>query len=89
MEKTMIAEAIKKMIITRLKLPIEAKSIKDDATLFNDDDGGLGLDSVDSLDLAVGIRNEFNIEVTEDDLSIFKSIQTIVDFIETKQAVST
>ena len=76
MEALEVMGKVKEMIVKRLNLPLDPTSIKDDAVLFGAEDGALGLDSVDSLELAVGLSNEFNVQVTEDDMGIFQSVQT-------------
>ena len=58
-----------------------------DAPLFatNDEEGkGLGLDSVDSLEIVAGIRQNYNVRVTGDDMHIFQSVNTIVEFTREK-----
>ena len=44
----------------------------------------LGLDSFDALELVVALNNEFNVEIKDEDMGIFQSINTIADFIEEK-----
>lgn len=74
---------IKVLIVNRLNLKIDSESIGDDINLFQSKaDGGLGLDSVDALELAVTINNEFGVTVTDEDMGMFKSVNTINDFIE-------
>lgn len=80
---------IKQMIIDRLNLKIDIDSFKDDSPLFGGPEvNGLGLDSVDALELAVGIMNEFEVEVTDDDMHIFEYVTTINNFIEEKSALA-
>jgi acyl carrier protein len=45
---------------------------------------GLELDSIDSLEIVVALSNEFNVEIGDDDMMIFQSINTIADFIREK-----
>ena len=79
---------IKQLIVDRLNLKIDVESINDDSPLFGGPDvNGLGLDSVDALELAVGIMNEFEVEVTDEDMHIFEYVSTIDSFIEEKSAV--
>jgi acyl carrier protein len=79
---------IKKMIINRLNLKIDIDSFKDDSPLFGGPEvNGLGLDSVDALELAVGIMNEFDVEVTDDDMHIFEYVTAIDEFIEQKSTL--
>lgn len=74
---------IKELIVNRLNLKIDPSSIGNDTVLFlSKSDGGLGLDSVDALELAVTINNEFGVVVTDEDMGIFNSVNTIDEFIE-------
>jgi acyl carrier protein len=73
---------IKELIISRLNLKITPAQFGDDAKLFvSKDEGGIGLDSVDTLEIAVGLMNEFDIEISDEDMHIFESINTIDKFI--------
>ena len=77
------------MLIDRLGLEdIDPETIDYNAQLFaTEENEGLGLDSVDALELVVGLKNEFGIVISDEDKgkSIFYSIQTIADYIR-KQA---
>ncbi len=78
-------QKIKQLIIDRLNLKISIDDIQDDSALFLPvEDKGLGLDSVDALELAVGIMNTFDVEVTDDDMHIFEYVNTIDNFIAEK-----
>ena len=56
------------------------EKIADDAPLFGD---GLGLDSVDALELVVGLEQEYGIVIKshEIDKTIFTSVQTLASFV--------
>ena len=56
---------VKELIVRQLKLDLDPASIKDDAPLFGDADGGLGLDSIDALELVLGVEKEFGIKVQD------------------------
>ncbi len=82
-ENVALEQKVKDMIIDRLGLDITTEEIEDDAPIFGmDDDGrGLDLDSVDALELVVGINEVFGIKHQSDDLSVLYSVKTISDFI--------
>ncbi|MHB1391648.1 MAG: phosphopantetheine-binding protein [Clostridia bacterium] len=76
------------MIVSRLGLEdVDPGTVAFDAPLFTsyDLEGiGLGLDSVDALELVVGIRAVFGVSVTDSDMSIFQNVNTISEFIRSK-----
>lgn len=76
-------QTIKSLIVNRLNLAIDPLTIADDTMLFDAvEDGGIGLDSVDALELAVTINTNFDVIISDDDMSIFDSVNSINDFIE-------
>ena len=82
MAKT-LEEKIKLMIIKQLDLKKKINDIKDDEILFG---RGLGLDSIDSLAIMVGLDQEFGIVLEEKELieepeKIFRSVNTLADFV--------
>lgn len=87
-ESAALRDNLKHLIVTRLRLEgLTPDRIDDDALLFG---GGLGLDSVDALELVVGLEQEFGISIKshEIDKSVFTSVRTLADFIEAMQAGS-
>lgn len=72
---------IKELMIDRLNLRTTADQIASTAPIFSTEDGGLGLDSIDALDLAVALFEEFQIEVAQKDMHIFKNINSIASFV--------
>ena len=73
---------LKKMIINTLRLEeITAEEIKDDAPLFKE---GLGLDSIDALELVVAIENIFNVIIEDEDVGkrAFASVNALARFIQ-------
>ncbi len=76
------------LIVRQLKLEIDPASIGDDAPLFGDTSGGLGLDSIDALELVLGVEKEFGIKVQDEEVGVkaFASVNTLCDFIRQKAA---
>ena len=69
------------MIIETLKLEdIAVEDIEDEAPLFRD---GLGLDSIDALELVVAIEKTFNVIIEDEDVGkrAFASINALARFI--------
>ena len=74
-----IAEKIKGMLVERLRIP--ADELEYDSELFGED---IGLDSIDSIEIIVGIENLFGVDIsgagaTKED---FRSIETLTAFVE-------
>ena len=71
------------LIIEGLQLEdITADEIDINAPLFGD---GLGLDSIDALEIAVLLERKYGVKITSDDVGnkdIFASISSLVDFVE-------
>ena len=76
-----IAQRVRTLLSTRLKLAKAVDEISDDTPLF--DPGGLGLDSIDALELVLGLEKEFGvvIEDRETAVRVLASIQSIADFV--------
>lgn len=76
---------LKSKIIEALKLQdITPEQIDDDAPLFGT---GLGLDSIDALELVVLLEKEYGIVIKdiEEGRPAFRSARTLADFIEAKR----
>jgi acyl carrier protein len=72
-----LRENIKRLIVRTLNLEgVDAAGIGDDQQLFG---GGLGLDSVDALELVVALEKEYGIklEAHEADRSAFSSVASL------------
>lgn len=78
------------MIVDKLSLDdVDLDSVDYDAPIFAsyaDDDEGLGLDSVDALELVVGLKEVFDVKVSDEDMAIFRSVRSIADYIREKKA---
>lgn len=81
-EQADLKRRIKGVIVDRMNLKMNPEDVKDDEGLFGGT--GLGLDSIDALDLVVGIYEEFAVELKDDDMHIFASVDSIAAFLEAK-----
>lgn len=43
------------------------------------------MDSVDALEIVVALNNQYDIEITDNDMMIFQSVNTIAQFVEEKR----
>ena len=80
---------LKELLIERLKFEdMTPDDIADDEPLFA---GGLGLDSIDALEIVVMLESEFGIKVKNETSAreSFRSIATLADFVESKLATAT
>jgi len=80
-----LREEIKELIIKTLALEeISPEDIKDDEPLFNE---GLGLDSIDALELGMALKRKYNITLNsnkEENRKYFYSVNTLCEFVESK-----
>jgi acyl carrier protein len=80
-EREALKQQLKQQIITFLNLtPMTPEEIKDDEPLFGD---GLGLDSIDSLELIVLMKKEYgiNIQDPKEGRKVLVDVNTMVDYI--------
>ncbi len=72
----MVFEKIKKIISEQLE--VDQSIITEGATITGD----LGADSLDLVDLAMSIEDEFDIELSDDALEKIKTVSDLVAYIE-------
>ncbi len=73
---------IKRLLVAELNLKgRDPDTIEDEASLFGG--GGLGLDSLDALQLAMSIEEKLGVRIPEGDeaRAIFQSVRTIADHV--------
>ncbi|MDO4434123.1 MAG: phosphopantetheine-binding protein [Alysiella sp.] len=84
-----LEQQIKTMIIDSLGLEdISISDIGDEDALFGDN--GLGLDSVDALELGLAVQKTFNLQLDGENENLrehFSSVKTLAAFIRNRQAV--
>lgn len=77
----MLAGEVKTAIVRCLRMPIKPEEIGDDMPLF---DQGLGLDSIDALEIVLELQRSFGVEITDEEVGrrVLRSVRTITEFIE-------
>ena len=72
---------IKQAIVRSLRLPIAWDEIGDATPLF---DGGLGLDSIDVLELVLELERTFGASITDEETGkqVLRTVNTIAEFIQ-------
>ncbi|PZR74258.1 MAG: phosphopantetheine-binding protein [Chthoniobacterales bacterium] len=79
---------IKEMLVKNLMLQTTAAEIGDDLPLFGP--GGLGLDSIDALELVVSMEKTFGVGVPNSEVAAkaLRTVNTIHDYILEKRAAA-
>lgn len=63
------------------KLGVEEEAVRLEASFSED----LGADSLDLFEVVMGIEEEFNISIDNEDLEQIKTVQDAINYIQTKQ----
>ena len=83
MNRAEIENKLKEIVVSALDLEdLTAADIETDVPLFGE---GLGLDSIDALELGMAVKKTFGVTFSSDpaeNRKIFYSVRTLADFIE-------
>ncbi len=83
MTREELEQKIKGIVVESLDLEdLAAQDIETDMPLFGE---GLGLDSIDALELGMAIKKAFGVTFSQnpaDNRAIFRSVKTLADFIQ-------
>jgi acyl carrier protein len=71
-------ERVKKVIVEQLD--VSPEEVKPEASFVED----LGADSLDVVELVMGLEEEFDIEIPDDDAETIKTVEDAVKYIEEK-----
>jgi acyl carrier protein len=79
---------IKEAIVRALRLPMAPADIQDDVPLFGPD--GLGLDSIDVLELVLELERSFGVKITDEATGarVLRSVDVIASYIESQRKAS-
>jgi acyl carrier protein len=78
-EREQLSLRVRRLIVETLKLKVLPESIDAAQPLFGE---GLGLDSVDALELVLALEHAFGVQVTEEiGRKILGSVDGIVDYL--------
>jgi acyl carrier protein len=75
---------VKEVIVRSLRLTIPPSEIADDIPLFGE---GLGLDSIDALELVLEIERTFGVAIGDEHLGkrVLRTVGSIAEFIESQR----
>ena len=87
MTRAEIEQKLKETIVSSLDLEdLTAADIETDVARFGE---GLGLDSIDALELGMAVKKAFGVTFSSDPAAnrkIFHSVKTLADFVEASSA---
>jgi acyl carrier protein len=85
-DENALKQRIKNMMVENLMLQVTADQIKDEQPLFGP--GSLGLDSVDALQLVVGLDKNFGLKIADPSAAkvVLQSVNTIAEAVRKNSA---
>ena len=88
MSETDLRQRIKEMLVKNLMLQITPEQIGDDTPLFGPN--GIGLDSIDALELVVSMEKTFGVGVPNSEVAgkALRTVNTIHDYILEKRGAT-
>ena len=77
---TTLEEQVKAALVRCLRMPIRPEEIDAEMPLFGE---GLGLDSIDALEIVLELQRSFGVVVTDEQMGqrVLRSVRSIVEFI--------
>ena len=80
-----LKQEIKEMMVENLMLKVTADEITNDLPLFGAD--GLGLDSIDALELVVSLEKKFGVSVPNSETAreALATVNTLADYVEQRR----
>ncbi len=85
MDPSTLRAQVKELLVSGLRLTVPPGDIADDGPIFGqtDEGRGLGLDSIDALELVVLVEERFAVSIPDEDVGkrAFASVAALADFI--------
>ena len=89
MKREKLEQEIKELIISATELEdVTPKDIDSNAPLFNE---GLGLDSIDSLEIGMALKKKYDVNFKADkeaNKEYFKSVASLADYIASEKNIT-
>jgi len=85
MDADRLRAEVKELLVSGLRLDVRPADIADDAPIFGE---GIGLDSIDALELVVLVEERFRVSIPDEEVGkrAFASVDALVDFILQERA---
>ncbi len=85
MDRSALTAEVKELLVSGLRLDVAPGAIPDDSPIFGD---GLGLDSIDALELVVLVEERFQVAIPDEEVGrrAFASVGARVEFILAERA---
>ena len=90
-DKDEVVTTLKQMICDRTELGLTIGQIGDEQPLFDGPPGAVGLDSIEALELVVGIEEVYGLTIKADEVNVvekFHSVSSLSDFVIDMKAAS-
>lgn len=75
-----ILDDVREVIVE--KLGVDADKVVPEARFIED----LGADSLDTVELIMGLEDKFGLEISDEEAEKIRTVQDAIDFIQSKQA---
>ena len=79
---------MKELLASGLRLELAPSDIPDDSPIFGD---GLGLDSIDALEIALAVSERYGVQLRADDANnkkVFFSLRSLTEFVTQQRAAA-